>query len=89
MALAKEKTASIVEKFGANAKDTGLVNVQVALLTERIKELTAHCTKNPKDASSRRGLLSLVGKRKSLLKYYQRKDIEGYRKLIQELGLRK
>ncbi len=89
MALSKEKTASIVEKFGANAKNTGYVNVQVAILTERIKELTAHCNNNPKDVSSRRGLLGLVGKRKSLLKYYQRKDIEAYRKLIQELGLRK
>ncbi len=89
MALAKEKTAAVVEKFGLNGKNTGSVSVQVALLTERIRELTEHCNKNPKDASSRRGLLGLVGKRKSLLKYYQRKDIEGYRSLIQELGLRK
>ena len=89
MALTKEKTAEIVEKFGSNAKNTGLVNVQVAILTERIKMLTEHCKKNKKDASSRRGLLCLVGKSKSLLKYFQRRDIEGYRKLIQELGLRK
>ena len=89
MALTKEKTASIVEMFGTNAKNTGFTEVQVALLTERIKALTEQCKKNPKDASSRRGLLSLVGKRKSLLKYYQRKNIQGYRKLIQTLKLRK
>ena len=89
MALTKEKTASIVSEFGANEKDTGYINVQIAILTERIKKLTEHCNKNPKDASSRRGLLGLVGHRKSLLKYYQRKDLEGYRSLIQTLGLRK
>lgn len=89
MALTKEQTASIVEKFGANEKDSGYIKVQIALATERIKQLTEHCKANPKDASSRRGLLSLVGHRRSLLKYYQRKDIEGYRGLIKELGLRK
>ncbi|MEL3903715.1 MAG: 30S ribosomal protein S15 [Treponemataceae bacterium] len=89
MALTKETTASIVGKFGANDKDTGNIEVQIALLTERINQLTVHCKENKKDKASNRGLLSLVGQRRRLLKYYQRKDLEGYRKLIQELGLRK
>lgn len=89
MALTKETTASIVGKFGANDKDTGNIEVQIALLTERINQLTVHCKENKKDKASNRGLLSLVGQRRRLLKYYQRKDLEAYRKLIQELGLRK
>ena len=89
MALTKETTASIVSKFGANANDTGNVRVQVALLTERIKELNAHCAQFPKDTGAGRGLLKAVGARRRLLKYYQRVDLEGYRSLIKELGLRK
>lgn len=89
MALTKETTASIVSKFGANAADTGNVKVQIALLTERIKELTAHCKAFPKDTGASRGLLKVVGQRRKMLKYIQSTDLEGYRALIKELGIRK
>ena len=89
MALTKESVSSIVTKFGKNEKDTGASEVQIALLTERINQLTEHCKKFKKDKSSQRGLLILVGQRRRLLKYVQRKDLEGYRKLIGQLGLRK
>ena len=89
MALTKEKTAAVVSQFGANDKDTGNTKVQVALTTERIKQLTAHCKMFPKDAGAKRALTKLVGQRRSLLKYLQRKDLELYRALIKELGLRK
>lgn len=89
MALTKEKTASLVSQFGVNDSDTGNVRVQVAVLTERIKQLTEHCKTFKKDKSASRGLLKLVGQRRSLLKYMQRVDLEGYRALIKELGLRK
>ena len=89
MALAKEKTEMLVSKFGANEKDTGNVCVQIAILTERIRELTSHYTKFKKDKSGQRGLLILVGRRRRLLKYLQRTNLEGYRSLIKELGLRK
>ncbi|MBO8451153.1 MAG: 30S ribosomal protein S15 [Spirochaetes bacterium] len=89
MALAKEQTEMLVSKFGANEKDTGNVNVQIAILTERIRELTDHYTRFKKDKSGQRGLLILVGRRRRLLKYLQRTNLEGYRALIKELGLRK
>ncbi|MCI7037155.1 MAG: 30S ribosomal protein S15 [Treponema sp.] len=89
MALTKEVSSSIVSKFGANANDTGNVKVQIALLTERIKQLTAHCKAFPKDTGASRGLLKVVGSRRSLLKYMQRTNLEGYRALIKELGIRK
>ncbi|HIW35439.1 MAG TPA: 30S ribosomal protein S15 [Candidatus Treponema faecavium] len=89
MALAKETTASLVAKFGVNEQDTGNTKVQVALLTERIKQLTEHCKLFKKDKCASRSLLKLVGQRRSLLKYLQRKDLEMYRALIKELGLRK
>jgi len=89
MALTKETTSAIVSKFGANANDTGNVKVQIALLTERIKELTAHCKAFPKDTGASRGLLKVVGQRRKMLKYIQRTDLEGYRALIKELGIRK
>ena len=89
MALTKEETASIVSKFGANEADTGNTKVQIALMTERIKQLTAHVKQFPKDTGAKRGLLKVVGARRSLLKYLQRKDLELYRPLIKELGLRK
>ena len=89
MALTKETAASIVAKFGANEKDTGNVKVQIALLTERIKELTDHCKRFPKDTGASRGLLKAVGSRRKMLKYMQRTDLEGYRSLIKELGIRK
>ncbi len=89
MALTKENTAAVVTKFGANEKDTGNTNVQIAILTDRIRELTEHCKTFKKDKSSQRGLIILVGKRRRLLKYLQRRDLEAYRTLIKELGLRK
>ncbi|MGP1455237.1 MAG: 30S ribosomal protein S15 [Treponema sp.] len=89
MALTKEYIASVVTKFGTNEKDTGNTKVQVALLTDRIRQLTEHCKQNKKDKSSERGLLILVGQRRRLLKYYKRTNLEGYRALIKELGLRK
>ncbi|MDR0377048.1 MAG: 30S ribosomal protein S15 [Spirochaetaceae bacterium] len=89
MALDKEEVASLVTKFGKNEKDTGTSEVQVALLTERIKQLTGHCKQFKKDKSSQRGLLILVGKRRRILKYLQRTNLEKYRSLIKELGLRK
>jgi small subunit ribosomal protein S15 len=89
MALTKETTASLVGKFGKTEKDTGASEVQVAVLTERIKQLTEHCKTFKKDKSSQRSLLILVGHRRRLLKYMQRTNLEGYRALIKELGLRK
>ena len=89
MALTKEKSASIISKFGKNEKDTGATEVQIALMTERINQLTGHCKQFKKDKSSQRGLLLLVGKRRRLLRYIQNTNLEGYRKLIKELGLRK
>ncbi|MDR2404611.1 MAG: 30S ribosomal protein S15 [Spirochaetaceae bacterium] len=89
MALSKESVTSIVTKFGKSEKDTGATEVQIALLTERINQLTEHCKQFKKDKSGQRGLLIQVGKRRRLLKYIQRTDLEKYRSLIKELGLRK
>ncbi|CAB4923917.1 unannotated protein [freshwater metagenome] len=87
--LSPEKTAEIVEKFGENAQDTGSTRVQIALLTQRINDLTEHLRSHKKDHASRRGLLMLVGQRRRLLNYLQKRDLEGYRALVAELGLRK
>ncbi len=87
--ITKEKKTEVIEKFARKAGDTGSPEVQVAILTERIKELNDHLQKNPKDHHSRRGLLKMVGQRRSLLGYLKKKDIEAYRKLIADLGLRK
>ncbi|MCI7602012.1 MAG: 30S ribosomal protein S15 [Candidatus Onthovivens sp.] len=89
MALSKAKKAEIVKKFAKSEKDTGSVEVQVALITEKIKSLTAHLKANDKDNTARRGLFVLVGQRKSLLAYLERTDRDAYAKLIAELGLRK
>jgi len=89
MSLNKEEVTTLVNKFGKNEKDTGASEVQVALLTERINQLTEHCKQFKKDKSGQRGLLILVGKRRRVLKYIQRTNLEGYRVLIKELGLRK
>ena len=89
MPLTQERKAELTAQFGANPQDTGNTRVQVALLTERINELTEHLRSNSKDHHSRRGLLMLVGKRRRLLGYLQRKDLEGYRALIKDLGLRR
>ena len=87
--LTKEKKAEIISKFGKSGTDTGSTEVQVALLTERIAELNAHLSKNPKDFHSNRGLLMMVGKRKQLLKYLETTNLESYRDLIKKLNLRK
>lgn len=89
MALSKEKKAQIVKEFGKNEKDTGSIEVQIALLTEQIKALTLHLQKNHKDAMSKRGLMILVGQRRSLLDYLIRTDRDAYLQLIVKLGLRK
>ena len=89
MALNREEVSSIINKFGKNEKDTGASEVQIALLTERINQLTEHCKQFKKDKSSQRGLLILVGKRRRMLKYIQRSNLEKYRVIIKELGLRK
>ncbi|WP_031539515.1 30S ribosomal protein S15 [Borreliella garinii] len=85
----KKQKQKIVSEFGKNESDTGSVEVQIALITGRIKYLTEHLKTNKKDHSSKRGLLKLVGQRRSLLRYYQNKDLEAYRMLISKLGLRK
>ena len=79
----------IIEKFGANAKDTGSTEVQVAMLTKKISELTEHMKSNKKDFATKRGLLMMVGKRKNLLAYLMKKDIERYREIIEKLNIRK
>jgi len=89
MALTQERKTEIVSQFGENAQDTGNTRVQVALLTARINDLTQHLRDHKKDHHSRRGLLMLVGQRRRLLNYLQKKDLEGYRSLIRELGLRR
>ena len=89
MTLTQERKAEIVAQFGENAQDTGNTRVQIALLTQRINDLTGHLREHGKDHHSRRGLLMLVGQRRRLLNYFQKKDLEGYRGLIRELGLRR
>ena len=89
MALTKEVKQELIDKHGANGQDTGSTEVQIAMLTQRINDLTEHLRTHPKDHFSRRGLLKLVGRRRRFLDYLQRKDLEGYRALIKELGLRR
>jgi len=89
MALKTEAKAAIMAEFKLHDTDTGSPEVQVALLSERIKEITEHLKVHKKDFHSRRGLLKLIGKRKRLLDYIQRKNIDRYRALIKSLGLRK
>ena len=89
MGLVKEKKEEIIRKYGNDENDTGNTAVQIALLTQRINELTEHFKVHNKDHHSRRGLLKLVGQRRRLLDYMIRKDIEQYRTLIQELGIRR
>ena len=87
--ITREKKAELVEKYGRKPGDTGSPEVQVAILTERIVELTEHLKINPKDHHSRRGLLMMVGQRRGLLDYLKKTDLEGYRSLIEKLGIRK
>jgi small subunit ribosomal protein S15 len=89
MALTTEQTQDILKKYGTGTKDTGSAQVQVALLTARINQLGGHFQAHTKDHHSRRGLLKLVGQRRRMLKFLERKDVEGYKKLIGELGIRK
>ncbi len=87
--ITKEKKAAIIKEYGLTEGDTGSPEVQVAILTARIAELTEHLKVNKKDNHSRRGLFMMVGQRRNLLEYLKKKDIERYRKLIDRLGLRK
>ena len=89
MSLTTEVKREIVGQYGRSEADTGSPEVQIALLTRRINDLTAHVQTHAKDHHSRRGLLKLVGQRRRLLNYLQENDLEGYRQLIQELGLRR
>jgi small subunit ribosomal protein S15 len=89
MSLTSEEKLEIIKKFGNDSTNSGKTEVQIALLTRRIADLTEHLKGNAKDHHSRRGLLKLVGKRRRLLNYLLKKDIERYRTLINELGLRR
>ncbi len=89
MALSKDKKEQIIQKYARTENDTGSAEVQIAILTEEIKELTAHLKEHPHDFHSRRGLLKKVGHRRSLLNYLYKKDIIRYRDIVQSLGLRK
>ena len=87
--MTKERKAEIIAAYAREQKDTGSPEVQIALLTERINHLTEHLKANKQDNHSRRGLMQLVGKRKGLLKYLRDTNLEGYRALIERLGIRK
>jgi small subunit ribosomal protein S15 len=87
--LTKEKKATIFTEFGGNVTNTGSIEAQIALLTERIGSISKHLQANKKDFSTHRGLMQMVGKRKRLLTYMSRHNLAGYRQLIEKLGLRK
>ncbi len=89
MPLTKEQKQEMISKFGKNEKDTGTAEVQIAILTGRINSLRNHFAEHKKDHASRRGLMKMVGKRRRLLDYLKARDIERYRKVIKELGIRK
>ncbi len=89
MALTKEKKEEIVKKYARGEKDTGSAEVQIAILTEEIKELTEHLKVHKHDHHSRRGLLKKVGQRRSMLNYLAKKDVQRYREVVKSLGLRK
>lgn len=89
MSIAKEKKQELIQKFGGAATNTGSTEVQIALLTTRINHLTEHFKTHKKDFAGQRGLLRMVGKRRNLLAYLRENNLEGYRALIAELGLRK
>jgi small subunit ribosomal protein S15 len=89
MTLTTERKRELTAQYGANERDTGNVKVQIAQLTERINQLTEHLREHKRDHHSRRGLLMLVGSRRRFLNYLQRNDLEGYRELIKDLGLRR
>lgn len=87
--LTAEKKANIFKDFGGNDKNTGSVEAQIAMLTERINHISQHLQQNKKDFSTHRGLMKMVGQRKRLLQYMQRTNLTGYRALIEKLGIRK
>lgn len=87
--ISKEKKAELIQAYGRKEGDTGSPEVQIAILTERINELTEHLKVNQKDHHSRRGLLKMVGQRRGLLEYLKKNDVEAYRSLIARLGIRK
>ncbi len=87
--LEKEQVSEIVKEFGRTEGDTGSAEVQIALLTAQIKRLTVHMKENKKDYSSNRGLMKMVGRRRNLLEYLKKHDVNRYRNVIQKLGLRK
>jgi len=89
MAITKEGKREYAEKFGKNEMDTGTTEVQIAILTHRIRELTEHLKANPKDHHTRLGLMKLVGKRRRLLRYLEGTRIDAYRELLKKLGIRK
>lgn len=89
MSVTKEKKASIFAQYGGNAANTGSIEGQIALLTERIQDISGHLKINKKDFSSQRGLMKMVGQRKRLLSYLSKHNLTGYRQLIEKLGLRK
>ncbi|MFQ5822757.1 MAG: 30S ribosomal protein S15 [bacterium] len=89
MPLTKEQKLEIIKKYGNNEQNSGKTEVQIAMITKRINELTPHFDHHKKDHHSRRGLLKLVGKRRRLLDYLAQKDITRYRKIIEELGIRR
>jgi small subunit ribosomal protein S15 len=89
MSLTQARKHELIEKFGRSEGDTGSAEVQIALLTERINELTEHLRSHRKDHHSRRGLLMLVGKRRRLLRYLERADLDRYRQVVSDLGLRR
>lgn len=87
--ISKEKKAQIIKEYGRKEGDTGSPEVQIAILSARIAELTEHLKTNQKDNHSRRGLFKMVGQRRGLLEYLKKTDVEGYRSLIERLGIRK
>jgi small subunit ribosomal protein S15 len=89
MPLTKEKKEDVIKKYAGKSTNTGSIEGQIALLTERISQISDHLQINKKDFSTHRGLMQLVGKRKSLLNYLQKTNLTGYRQLIEQLGLRK
>ena len=88
LSITKERTAELIAEYGKDANDSGNVEVQVAILTERIRNLTEHLKVHQKDNHTRRGLMKLIGKRRGLLKYIKKRDIEQYRSLVKRLGIR-
>ena len=88
LSITKERTAELIAEYGKDANDSGNVEVQVAILTERIRNLTEHLKVHKKDNHTRRGLMKLIGKRRGLPKYIKKRDIEQYRSLVKRLGIR-